>query len=120
MPAVQPGATAPRRSRELAPESRALRQSRANPSGRSRPQVTAERCSPRSRCRVFPCAAMGAGDHGTPSGRLLAFGQDVAGDDDFLNLAGAVVNLGHLGVAEVALDVVAFQVAASAEDLNGV
>jgi hypothetical protein len=50
----------------------------------------------------------------------VAFCQDVAGDDDLLDLAGAVVDLGHLRVAEVAFDVVALQVAATAEDLDGV
>src|SRR5215212_4726771 len=44
----------------------------------------------------------------------------MAGDDNLLDLAGAIVDLGHLRVAEVAFDVVALQVAAAAEDLDGV
>ena len=54
------------------------------------------------------------------TGAPLALGQNVAGDDHLLDLAGSVVDLGHLGVAEVTFDVVALQVAATAEDLDGV
>src|SRR5215207_3106585 len=65
------------------------------------------------------CLTNDAESGGLP-GRLLAFGQDMAGDDDLLDLAGAVVDLGHLGVAEIAFDVVPFQVATTAENLDGV
>src|SRR5688500_12217443 len=119
-PAVPPGAADPRRRRGPGPGSRAPRQTTGSLLRRSPPALTAARHSDRSRPAVLPSAALSAGDRQTLSGRLLAFGQDMAGDDDFLDLAGAVVDLGDLGVAEVAFDVVALQVAAATEDLDGV
>src|SRR3954454_7047660 len=60
-----------------------------------------------------------------PSGRcsmcvLLLLGRHLAGDDDALDLVGAFVDLGDLGVAHHALDGVLVDVAVAAEDLDGV
>src|SRR5215216_846102 len=97
----------------------------SSPTAPASPQEAASiprRLSRRSHCAVQ--RGSGSGDASCDQERLpsraLALGQDVASDDDLLNLAGAVVDLGHLRVAEVAFDVVALQVAAAAEDLDGV
>src|SRR4051794_6174110 len=83
---------------------------------------TPRRRSRRSRCDVQ--RGSGSGDASCDGGRLpscsLAPGRRVAGEGALLDFASAVVDLGRLGVAEVALDVVALQVAAAAEDLDGV
>src|SRR5215204_444702 len=78
-----------------------------------------------SRCpRLFCAASMSTrcfGARGKRGETLpgVALGKHVAGDDDLLDLAGAIVDLGHLGVAKVAFDVVALQVATAAENLDG-
>src|SRR3954463_12827023 len=64
---------------------------------------TLRRRSRRSRCAARRESGSGDGscDEVRLRSRSLAVGQHVAGDDDLLDLAGAVVNLGHFRVAKV-------------------
>lgn len=57
----------------------------------------------RMRYGIYECRRTRCNEDNTIVERGLISGQDVAGDDEALNLAGALVDLRDLGVAEVSL-----------------